>query len=102
MLNAPKLSHGHAWEIPRVSTDAYQGDTEETDTMGLSLPSSHAPLEPLGPVSGTQATQISQLAISIPRKGKIKRHSSSNPIPIHKAHQLISCNNAQVTIESQL
>ena len=101
-LNASKLSFGHAWEISHASSNAYQGDTKKIDTMGLSLPSSDTPLNPPGPVSGTQAAQISQPALSIPGKGKIERHSILDPIPIHKAHQLISSDNAQVTIEPQL
>ena len=52
ILNTPKLSHGHAWEIPYAPPDAHQGNTEQTDTMGLSLPSSNTPLDPLGPVNG--------------------------------------------------
>lgn len=102
VLNAPKLSHSQAWEISRASPNAHQGDTKQTKTMGLSLPSSHAPFDPLGPANRTQAAQISQAAINIPRKGKIERHNSPDPIPIHKAHRLISSNNAQVTIEPQL
>ena len=59
VLNTPKQSHGHAREISRASLDAHQGDTEQTNTMGLSLPSNDTPLDPPGPINGTQAAQIS-------------------------------------------
>ena len=102
MLNTPKLSHGHAREISRASLDAHQGDTEQIDSMGLSLPSSDAPLNPSGPVSETQATQISQPTISVIGKRKIEEYSSPNPISIHKAYRLIHSDSAQVTTEPQL
>ena len=94
MLNALKLSYSHAWEISRASTNAHHGDIKQIDIMGLSLPSSDAPLDLPGLVNGTQAAQISQPAISITKERKIKEYSSPNPIPIHKAHQLIPSDNA--------
>ena len=74
--------------------DALQGDTEQNDIMGPSLPFSDAPLDPPSPVNGIQAAQISQLAININRERKIKEYSSLHHIPIHKAHWLISSDNA--------
>ena len=102
MLNTPKLSYGHAQEILCAPPDAHQGNTMQTDTMGLSLPSSNTPLNPPGPVSGAQATQISQLTISIPRKRKIERYSSSNSISTHKAHRLIPSDDTQMATKPQI
>ena len=102
MLNTPKLPHGHTGEISCAPLDAHQGNTEQADTIGLPLPPGNTLLDPLGPVGGAQATQISQPTISVLEKGKIKRHSSSNPIPVHKALRLIFSDDAQVTTEPQL
>ena len=44
---------------------------------------------------------LSQPSVS-PEKGRLRDTSILDPIPIHKAHQLISSDNAQVTIEPQL
>ena len=52
MLNTPKLLHDRTWEIPGAPPNAYQGNTEQIDTMGLSLPSSNTPFDPPAPVSG--------------------------------------------------
>jgi len=102
MLNTPKLPHGHTGEIPYAPVNAHQGNTEQVDKMGLPLLPGNTPLDPLGPINRAQATQISQPTINIPEKRKIERHSSSDPIPIHKVHRLIPSNDAQVTIEPQL
>ena len=102
MLNTPKLSHGHTQEIPHAPPNAHQGNTEQTDTMGLSLPSSNTPLDPPGLVSGAQAAQISQPTISIPRKRKIERYSSSDSISTHKAHRLIPSDDTQMATKPQL
>ena len=67
--------------------------------MDLPLPSSDAPLDSPGLVSGTQAAQVSQPAIGIPKKRKIKDYKSSDSIPSHKAHRLIPSNDTQVTTE---
>lgn len=99
MLNTPKLLHDYAWEIPRAPSDAYQGNTKQTDTICLSLPSNNTLLDLLGPVSGAQAAQISQLTISVPRKRKDERYSSSDSIFTHKAHRLILSEDTQMATE---
>lgn len=102
MLYTPKLSHSHAREVSRAPLDAHEGNTEQTNTTGLSLPSNNTPLGPLSPINGTQAALISQPTISVPGERKIKSYGSSDPIPTHKAHRLISSNDTQVTTEPPL
>ena len=53
MLIAPELPHGHVWEVPCATLDAYQRDAKQTNTMGPTLPPSDSPFDSLGPVSGT-------------------------------------------------
>ena len=64
LLIAPELPHGHVWEVPCATPNAYQRDAKQTNTMGPTLPPSDSPFDSLGPVSGTQAKQISQPTIS--------------------------------------
>ena len=70
--------------------------------MGPPLPSNDTLLDTPSPVSGTQAAQVPQPTLSIPRKRKIKNYSSPNSIPTHKAYRLIPSNNIQVATEPQL
>ena len=66
------------------------------------MPSSNTPLDSLGLVSGTQAAQVSQPTLCIPRKRKIESYSSPDSIPTHKTHSLIFGNDTQVAAEPQL
>ena len=70
--------------------------------MGLPLPSSDTPLDSPGPVSGNQATQVSQPTISIPKKMKIERYNRLDSIPTHKAHGVIPGNDIEMATEPQL